>query len=91
MRIRSATHLVIAASVVAASELVAQPAPPLRAAPPRETAKQIPNIIRTDFYEVRGATAEALLASMRANQPFTNHATTEWRVDWNYDCLLKPN
>ena len=91
MRERFVTRLVIAASLVAALELVAQPAPALKAAPPRETAKQIPNIIRTDYYEVRGATAPALLASMRANQPFAKHASTEWHVDWNYDWLLKPD
>ena len=91
MRERFVARLVVAASVVAALELVAQPAPALRAAPLSETAKQIPNIIRTDYYEIRGASAEALLASMRANQPFTNHASTEWRVDWNYEYLLKPN
>ena len=28
-------------------------------------------------------TAAALLASMKANQPSTNHAFTEWRIDWD--------
>jgi predicted secreted Zn-dependent protease len=88
---RSVTRLVIAASVVAALELAAQPAPALKAVPPLETAKLTPNVIRTDFYEVRGATTEALLASMSANRPYTNHASTEWRVTWKYDYLFKPN
>jgi predicted secreted Zn-dependent protease len=91
MRNRFVTRLVIAASLVAASELAAQPAPGLSAPPRSETAKPIPNVIRTDYYEISGDTAEALLASMRANQPFTNYAATEWRVSWKYDCLLKPN
>jgi predicted secreted Zn-dependent protease len=86
---RFATRLVIAASVVATLELAAQPAPALKAAPPREIANQNPNVIRTDYYEVRGATAEALLAAMKANQPSTRHASTEWHVDWNYEYLLK--
>ena len=77
IRKRFVTRLIIAASVVATLELSAQPAPTLKAAPPRETARQIPNIIRTDYYEVRGTTAEALLASMKAYQPSTNHASTE--------------
>jgi predicted secreted Zn-dependent protease len=91
MRTRLVTRLVIAASVIAALEVTARPAAALKAAPPLETAKQTPNVIRTDFYEVRGTSAEALLASLNANRPFTNHASTEWRVDWNYDYLLKPN
>ena len=91
MRTRLATRLVIAASVVAALKLAARPSAALKTAPPLETARLTPNVIRTDFYEVRGVTAEALLASMSANRPYTNHASTEWRVDWNYDYLLKPN
>ena len=90
IRERFVTRLIIAASVVATLEVSAQPAPTLKAAPPRETARQIPNIIRTDYYEVRGTTAEALLASMNAYQPSTNHASTEWRIDWNCEYLLKP-
>jgi predicted secreted Zn-dependent protease len=91
MRTRLATRLVIAATVVAALEIIARPAAALKAAPPLETAKLTPNVIRTDFYEVRGATARELLASMSANRPYTKHASTEWRVDWKYDFLLKPN
>jgi predicted secreted Zn-dependent protease len=91
MRKRFVTRLVIATSMVATLELAAQPTPALKAAPPRETARQIPNIIRTDYYKVRGITAEALLASMKANQPSTNHASTEWRIDWDYEYLIKPD
>ena len=79
------TRLIIAAGMVAALELAAQPAPAPKAAPSPETAKQIPSVIRTDYYEVRGATAEALLASMRAHQRSTNHAFTEWHIDWSYE------
>ena len=91
MRKRFITRLVIAASVVVTLELAAQPAPALKAAPSRETAKQISSVVRTDYYEVRGATAEALLASLRAHKRFTNYAATEWHIDWNYDYLLKPD
>ena len=85
------TRLIIAAGMVAALELAAQPAPAPKAAPSPETAKQIPSVIRTDYYEVRGATAEALLASMRAHQRSTNHASTEWHIDWSYEYLTKPD
>ena len=91
IRKRLVTHLMIAASVVATLELAAQPAPDLKAALPRATARQLPNSIRTDYYEVHGTTAEALLASMRATQPSTNHASTVWRIDWNFEYLLKPD
>jgi predicted secreted Zn-dependent protease len=91
IRKRFVTRVIISASVVANLELVAQPAPALKAAPPRETARQIPNIVRTDYYEVHGTSAAALLASMRANHPSTNHASTEWRIDWNCEYLLKPD
>jgi predicted secreted Zn-dependent protease len=91
MRTRLATRLVIAASVLAALGLVARPAAALKAAPPLEIAKLTPNVIRTDFYEVRGASARELLASMSANRPYTKHASTEWRVDWSYDYQLNPN
>jgi len=70
-------------------ELAAQPAPAAKAAPPRETARQLPNIIRTDCYEVHGTNAEALLASMNPHQPSSTHASTEWRIDWNYECQQK--
>jgi predicted secreted Zn-dependent protease len=88
---RFVTRLIMAASMVAALELAAQPALALKAAPSPETAKQIPSVIRTDYYEVRGATAEALLASMRVHQLSTNHASTDWHIDWNYECLIKPD
>jgi len=91
MKYRFVARLVIAASVVAASELAAQPTPRLSAPPRSATAKAMPNVIHTDYYEINGATARELLASMRANQPFANYAATEWHVDWNYDCLLNPN
>jgi predicted secreted Zn-dependent protease len=91
LRAGSATRLAIAVSVVAALELLAQTVPALKSAPPRVTAKLMPNVIRTEFYEVRGATVAALLASMSANQPFTNHASTEWRVDWSFEYLVKPD
>jgi predicted secreted Zn-dependent protease len=93
MRKGFVTRLIIAASVVASLEFAAQPAPAPapKTEPPREIARQIPNIIRTDYYEVRGTTAEALLASIKVKQPSTNHASTEWHIDWNYECLHEPD
>jgi len=75
--------LVVAADVGAAPRMEARPDSALRA------ARQLPNVIRTYYYDVRGVTGEALLASMRANRPFTQHASTDWRVEWNYDCLVE--
>jgi predicted secreted Zn-dependent protease len=89
VRKRFVTRVVIAARVVAALELAAQPVPAPKAAPPRETARQLPKIIRTDYYEVRGTNTEALLASMNGNRSSANHASTEWRIDWNYECQQK--
>ena len=91
MRKRFITLLIIAASAVAALRPAAQPSPALKTPPSRETARQIPNTIRTDYYEVHGTNAEALLASMRATHPSTNHASTEWRVDWNFEYQVKPD
>jgi predicted secreted Zn-dependent protease len=92
MRKRFVTGLVIAASsVVAALELAAQPAAARKAAPSPGTARQIPSVVRTDYYEVSGATAEELLASLRAHQLFARHASTKWQVDWHFECQLKPN
>jgi predicted secreted Zn-dependent protease len=88
---RFATRMMIAASVGASLELAAQPAPDLKAAPPRATARELPSNIRTDYYEVRGTNAEALLASMNAHGSSTNHASTQWRVDWDYDFVIKPD
>ncbi|MCX6929710.1 MAG: DUF922 domain-containing protein, partial [Verrucomicrobia bacterium] len=90
-RKRCGARLMVAASIVAALELAAQPAPGRDAASQRGTAVPIPNVIRTDYYQVRGATAEALLASIRNNQPSTNHASTVWRINWDYDYQLKPD
>jgi predicted secreted Zn-dependent protease len=90
IRKRFVTHLVIAVNVVAALELAAQPAPDLKTAPPRATARQLPNSIRTDYYEVHGTNAEALLASMKARQPSTSHASTEWRINWDYEWQQEP-
>jgi predicted secreted Zn-dependent protease len=91
MRKRFFTRLIIAAGVVATLELAAQSAPALKAPPPRETDRQISNTLRTDYYEVRGTNAEALLASLKANQPSKNHASTDWRIDWNFEYLIKPD
>ena len=89
IRKRFVTRLIISASVIANLELAAQPDPALKVAPPRETARQIPNSIRTDYYEVHGTNAETLLASIKANHPSASHASTEWRIDWNCEYLLK--
>ncbi|MGO8932047.1 MAG: DUF922 domain-containing protein [Limisphaerales bacterium] len=91
IRKRFVTPLMIAASVVTTLGLAAQPAPALKVTPPSETARQNPTILRTDYYKVRGTTAEALLASIKANRPFTTDASTEWRIDWNCEYLLKPD
>jgi predicted secreted Zn-dependent protease len=88
IRKRFVTLLIIAASAVAGLHTPAQPSPAFKTAPSRETARQIPNTVRTDYYEVHGTTVESLLASMRATQPSTNHASTEWRIDWNYEYLI---
>lgn len=88
IRKRCAACLTIAASVVATLELAAKPAPALKTTPPREIARLIPNVITTDYYEVHGTTTEALLASMRANQPSTHPGSTVWRIDWNFEYLL---
>jgi predicted secreted Zn-dependent protease len=91
IRKRFVTHLIIAAKVVAALELAAQPVPDLKTAPPHAPARQLPDSIRTDYYEVRGTNAEALLASMKARQPSSTHASTEWRIDWDYEWQQKPD
>ncbi len=89
IRCRFLTGLAVAAGVVAASETLTQSAPAVRAASPSPDAQQITNTIRTYYYDVHGVTAEELLASLRASRPFTKHASTGWRVAWNYDYLVR--
>ena len=84
------TGLLITAAVFVALELAGQTGSGLKAAPEPDANKQIKNIIHTDFYEVRGTNAAALLASLRAHQMFTNHASTVWRVEWSFEYLPRP-
>ena len=51
----------------------------------------VTKVIRTDYYEVSGTNAAALLAAMKAHRPFTNNAYTDWYIDWNYEFLTRPN
>jgi predicted secreted Zn-dependent protease len=91
LRQRFVTRLIMVAHVVAAQELAAQPAPDLKTAPPRATARQLPNSISTDYYKVHGTNAEALLASMKARQLPNSHASTEWRIHWDYEWEQRPD
>ena len=84
-------RLIVASSILAALELAAQPAPGRNAASQRGTAVQIPNVFRTDYYQVRGTNAWALLASIRSHQPSTNHAATDCRIHWDYEYQRKPD
>ncbi len=84
------SHLAVAGGLIASLELAALAASAPGPAPARESAKPVPNVIRTEYYPVHGDSAEALLASIRANQPFARHAATDWRVLWSYECLNQP-
>ena len=40
--------------------------------------------VSTNYYDVRGESAAALLSSMHARRSTTNDAFTQWTVTWNY-------
>jgi predicted secreted Zn-dependent protease len=52
---------------------------------------EVAKVIRTDYYEVSGTNAEALLASMKEHRPYAHNAYTDWHIDWNYEFLIKSN
>jgi predicted secreted Zn-dependent protease len=74
------------ASFTVAASAAQAPVP----APESESAKPVPKLVHTEYYPVHGENAAALLASIKANQPFARHAATDWRVLWSFESLNQP-
>ena len=51
----------------------------------------LPEVVRTNYYQVTGHSTDALLSAMRAQRPFSQNAYTEWFINWQYEFQTRSN